>query len=159
MGGDRTAAPPLRSRRLYWRYKAQARLVASKTRHGQDAAWSRCGMVSSKQSGDPTLFELRRMGRIADRLLSRALGDAGLTPDQLQVLLMVEAQPGVSAVVLAQAIDLDAPTVSRLVNGLAQREAASISSDYRLDRTSDNRNLYTALYLGKGIAISGEGGI
>lgn len=116
-------------------------------------------MVSSKQSGDPTLFELRRMGRIADRLLSRALGDAGLTPDQLQVLLMVEAQPGVSAVVLAQAIDLDAPTVSRLVNGLAQREVARISSDYRLDRTSDNWNLYTALYLGKGIAISGEGGI
>lgn len=119
-------------------------------------------MVSSKQSDDPTLFEVRRMGRIADRLLSRALGDAGLTPDQLQVLLMVEAQPGVSAVVLAQAIDLDAPTVSRLVNGLAQRgllDRRRARSDRRMVRlrlTPDARRLVEE---GRAVAAAADQGL
>ena len=118
-------------------------------------------MVSSK-SDDPTLFEVRRMGRIADRLLSRALGDAGLTPDQLQVLLMVEAQPGVSAVVLAQAIDLDAPTVSRLVNGLAQRgllDRRRARSDRRMVRlrlTPDARRLVEE---GRAVAAAADQGL
>ena len=119
-------------------------------------------MVSSKQSDDPTLFEVRRLGRIADRLLSRALGDAGLTPDQLQVLLMVEAQPGVSAVVLAQAIDLDAPTVSRLVNGLAQRgllDRRRARSDRRMVRlrlTPDARRLVEE---GRAVAAAADQGL
>lgn len=67
------------------------------------------------------LFQMRRIGMMANLSLSRALSATRLTPDQFQVLLMVEEQPGVSAVTLAQAIGLDAPTVGRLVNGLAQR--------------------------------------
>ncbi|MCY3603083.1 MAG: MarR family transcriptional regulator [Chloroflexi bacterium] len=104
-------------------------------------------MVNPIRSDDPTLLELRRLGRLAERLLSRALTDAGLTPDQLQVLLMVAAQPGVSAVACAQALDLDAPTVSRLVNGLAQsglldrRRARSDRRMVRLRLTPAGRRL------------------
>ncbi|MDE2744986.1 MAG: helix-turn-helix domain-containing protein [Chloroflexota bacterium] len=82
---------------------------------------------------DLTLLRLRRAGVAAERRLEDGLAGLGVSLDELRILAVSAASPGVSAVEIAAVVELPAPAVSRLVQGLAQR-GLLIRRRSRLDR-------------------------
>jgi len=69
----------------------------------------------------------------AERRLEDGLAGLGVSLDELRILAVSAASPGVTAVEIAAVVELQAPAVSRLVQGLAQR-GLLIRRRSRLDR-------------------------
>ena len=95
--------------------------------------------ATESEASDPTglpdliLLRLRGIGAAAEGLLERRLTDLELSLDELRILAVCAARPGVSAVEIAASLELQAPAVSRLVHGLAQR-GLLLRRRSRLDR-------------------------
>jgi DNA-binding MarR family transcriptional regulator len=77
----------------------------------------------------------RRAARRLTRMYEAALEPAGMNPAQFELLSYLQARPGMSQSVYAEALDIDQTTLSRNLRGLVQRgwvEASAGAQDRRL---------------------------
>jgi DNA-binding MarR family transcriptional regulator len=71
------------------------------------------------------LLGLERCGRRAGALSAEELRDFGLTPREFAALVVADRLPGISQSALAERIEVDRSTMSRLVDGLERAGLAT----------------------------------
>lgn len=71
------------------------------------------------------LLNVRDLGVVVERFLEGSLADRGVSLMEVRVLAACAAQPGITAVEISNAIPVEPPAISRLVNLLAEKRLLS----------------------------------